>query len=241
VKRICWNLSLVIMLIIVCGCSEGDSAYQKTKADMRQGTVAETKGLQSQSLGPDDMLLKYLNTGLNAERFGKSKETYQLLSNKDKEITSEKEYLSNSKSNEPNASHELMSLMKDNISYTIKNSVIDKSVAKIEIETSRPKLPSSLLDLLLCKNSPEVEKKVIAYLHSPDLQFDKNLESFTLVKESEGWRVFLDFATKNKIKLLVEEAEALVPSLEMLSPIDGAGSSPKCAVNSLRSLTFLAC
>ncbi|MFK8067641.1 MAG: hypothetical protein AB8D52_05295 [Gammaproteobacteria bacterium] len=96
---------LVILLLIVGGCSEGNSAQQNTETGMRQGTVAETKGLQSQSLDPEEMLLKYLNAGLKAGLEGKSKETYRLISSKDKEVTREEEYLSSSKSNSPDVSH----------------------------------------------------------------------------------------------------------------------------------------
>ncbi|MFK8067640.1 MAG: hypothetical protein AB8D52_05290 [Gammaproteobacteria bacterium] len=112
--------------------------------------------------------------------------------------------------------------MTQNISYAIKNSAIENRVAKIEVEKTVPRIPTTVRKLLLDKSRKKKKKKVIAYLNSPDLQFDKNVESFNLVKELEGWRVLLDFATKKQIKLLVEEAEALAPSLEMLSLIDGA-------------------
>lgn len=87
---------------------------------------------------------------------------------------------------------------------------------------SVPKLPTVLEELFLGEYTPELEQRILAYLNSPELQIETNELAYTLLAEPEGWTIFLDFGTKKKVKELIEEAEELAPSMEMLGPIDGS-------------------
>lgn len=213
---------IALILLIVGGCSEGERDFHGKSNSPPSESAVKVQKQQPQILTAEELLMQYLDAGLKAGVSGKSKETYRLISSKDKEATPQDEYLSSGRSSDPDVSHELVTAMMSTISYTIKNAIIEEDKAKIEVEMSVPRLPASLRNAIGKKRSPELEGKVISYLNSPDLQFDKNVQDFNLVKESVGWKVFLDFATSKKIKLLVEEAEKLAPSLEMLSPIDGS-------------------
>jgi len=85
------NSLLVIILLLFSSCSK------------------------NQNLGPKDVLLQYLDARLKSGMEMRSNETYQLLSKKDKEVMSVKEYLSDSSSIAADISYELVLSIKKNI------------------------------------------------------------------------------------------------------------------------------
>lgn len=218
-----WNSLHLLLLLTFTGCSGADS--NKHVATIEESAVivaARDSGQQSQDVSPEAILLRHLNAKIKS--IGKSKDTYNLYSSKDKAVLTEEEYLSNGFSYERNFSPKLKSLINQFISFTVKNRVIDGSSAQIEVETSYPIYPPVIQISLLKSHAynPKLEEMMIAYLQSPELQLDISVESYRLIEEPEGWRVFYDLATRNKMNSLIEEAEILVPSLDMIGPVDGS-------------------
>ncbi|KGK21003.1 hypothetical protein [Vibrio navarrensis] len=216
-------LYFLTILFAVLGCTE-EKNEQSAENELRSETVmvnVQEPTPEPQNLSPEEVATKYIDARLRAGGNGRSKETYHFLSSEDKEVTSEDEYLSNSLLSERDISNELISAITQKVSYTIEHSVIENETAEVTVKVTAPVLPPAIRKSLLDENSKNVEKEAIAYLQSPALQFDTGLEHIKMVKEPEGWRVFLDFATSKKIDLLVEEAEALTPHMGMLLNIDG--------------------
>lgn len=213
---------LVVTFLVAFG-------YSESKPNNQVSTEHLSSGIDIQNATPDEILHAYLNAELRAGMNGKSKETYSLLSCKDQEVMSEERYLSQTVSIYPDISPEIVDIIVRNISFSITSCVIENGVANLHVDVSVPRFPSYLEELNLENNTPEIEKKVLDYLKSPNIQIDKSESSYKLLKEPKGWRVFLDLGkkkrdllTKYEIDILVAEAEELVPDLEMIRPIDGA-------------------
>lgn len=214
---------VIIILLLITGCSDGDSNRQGAReSDRSSKSFANVKTDQFKHLSPEEIVLTFLNESLKAGASGRSKETYRLLSHRDKDITSENEYLSSVASGASNISETTLSALGKKISKSIKTSIIEGDSATIAVEISTPRLPHNLRKALLDSITPELEANVVSYLESSELQFDANIESYKLVREPDGWKVFLDFGTKKKIEALVDDADALVGSSQMLWPIDGS-------------------
>jgi hypothetical protein len=212
---------VIVTVLAATGCSDNNNGHA-LKEDVPSGADLKAQVKGSMDPAPDAILLRYLNEELRAGVEGKSRETYRLLSNKDREAISEEEYLLQSTKGDQHISPELIAAMMQAVSYEVTSSTIEGSVAMLEVEMSLPILSASLSAQLRKTVTPELEQKVIAYLQSPERQVKKNTSSYKLVKEKEGWRVFLDLGTKKKIDTLVADAEELVPSLSMLGPIEGS-------------------
>jgi hypothetical protein len=183
--------------------------------------VAAVRNESSPQQGPEDVLLKYLDAQLKAGMFSKSKETYRLLSQKDKDTTTEEEYLSRGASGASSLSQAVATALLEKISHTIKTNVAEGDTVRIEVETSFPDLPDDIQGAIVKTDDADLEKKALSYLKSDAVRLKTTVEPYTLVKEAEGWRVFLDLGKEKRIRALVDQAEALVPSLDMLGPIDG--------------------
>ena len=184
------------------------------------------QGMNLEHLGPEDVLLLFLNAK-------SSKDSYALLSEKDKEAVSLQEYLSYSKTGfYSDISYKIPIAIMKKTSYKIKNITLKGSVAEARVEFFAPRIPFILLGRSILKLedfNEESENLILSYLNSDNVIMDKRESLYNILKENLGWRVFLDFkerkriyALKKRIAALVAEAEALAPSSEMLGSIAGA-------------------
>lgn len=114
---------VVVLLHFIFSCSENEK-NQSSEKSSPPNSDEQVQKIQSNNSGPEKVLIAYLHAELSASMNGRSKETYNFLSKKDKEVISEKEYLSTSVSDEPNISPELLAAMKQKIKYQIKSSAI---------------------------------------------------------------------------------------------------------------------
>ncbi len=210
-----------LLLLIISGCSEGDVGHQERRNVPDSRSAVAVQNESSPQKDAEEVLLKYLNAQLKAGMSGKSKETYRLISQRDKDATTEGEYLASVASSASSLSQAAMSAIREKISYTIKTSVAEAYTVTIGVETSFPDFPDDLRTAIVNTGNAELEQKVLSYLKSDGLRFKTSVDSYVLVKEADGWRVFLDFAKEKKIRALVDQAEELVPSLQMLRPLDG--------------------
>lgn len=221
-NKVIGNLLLIATLVTAAGCSDSDRNNQDSTYYSSIDKEVTTKQSQGKDSTPDEILHAYLNAGLAAGASGKSKETYSLLSIEDKKATTEEEYLSESTSSVPDISPVIMAAFMKNISYVIMNSATEDGVANLEVEATMPVIKHYLSGINIEKINLELENKLLSYLNSQDLKFEKDVSSYKLLREPEGWRVFLDLSTKKKIKMLLEEAEELAPNTWLLINNDAA-------------------
>jgi|GEM_PF-6511598 len=113
------KLVLSLLLLIISGCSEGDVGSQKSGNTANSKSVAAVQSESSPQQGPEEVLLKYLDAQLKAGMSGRSKETYSLLSQKDKDSTSEDEYLSSAASSTPSVPQEVASALLEKIAHAM--------------------------------------------------------------------------------------------------------------------------
>lgn len=161
---------------------------------------------------PKDVLSKYLD----AELHGKHEEAYQYISNKDKSVKTKEQYLSGEK-DEPSP---FVQMFASRISYKIRNMTISGTQAKADVEITAPDVASMFGDMfgvaLTTAMGGQDEKKLETAL--TEKYKDKSLpmttytESFNLIKESGSWRVFLDWATKDKVEATLKQAKQLEES-----------------------------
>lgn len=150
-------------------------------------------------IGPDpkDVLSKYLDNLLH----GNHAEAYKYISTRDKKIKSLQVYLSEqSKVESPFAK-----AVTSKISYEIKDVTITKDQAKINVAITTPDpgyIVTDVLDAAFMstfgekKNEKEMDKMLAEKYKGKEVPMTTITQSFDLVKESDGWKVFLNWEIK---------------------------------------------
>lgn len=219
------KLTLVLFLLATIGCAKSEVEYKHQSNQVNRGALRGQQSRQFEKGNPEDVLMNYLVEELKAGVSGRSSETYRLISHSDKDAVSEDDYLSNDVRGPASLSQTVLSAFIAKTSHTIKTSVVEGDTATVQVETSAPRLPENLQKAIMKEGDPEggaeLEERLISYLTSQEMQLNTGIDSYQLVRESDGWRVFLNLAKGKKIRILVEEAEKLAPSLKMLVRIDG--------------------
>lgn len=145
------------------------------------------KGIGS---GPDDIVLNYLNATLK----GNHAEAYSLLSSSDKKVKSEAEYQALMKEG-----NFLTVTYANKISYKILKTNQSENKADVEVEITAPDLTSFMGEILgealsnpdLANDEAQIKKKLAEKYK--DLPMTKTVQSFNLVKEQGGWKIFLNW------------------------------------------------
>ena len=158
--------------------------------------------------GPKDILTKYLNS-YNKGNYG---DAYALLSAKDKNFKNQKEYEAEFSDN-PYAK-----IFAGKISFNVKNVNVNGSTAEATVETTYPDLSKAMGDLMGVafasafggkKDNKEMEKMIVEKLKGKSLPMTTSTQKFDLVKDKEGWRVFLNWEGQKKAKEISEQAAQL--------------------------------
>lgn len=160
--------------------------------------------------GPKEILSRYIN----ANQHGQFEEAYELVSSDDKAIKSLESYLSEAKG-------EILSIT---FSYQIEEVTItgDRANASVLITVPDfsaifPKLlGTAFLSALGVTDSEQLAEKLAEkYPHNAIPRTTKS-ETFHLLKENDGWKMFLDWKSEKikaekeaKVKALLAEAEKL--------------------------------
>lgn len=159
---------------------------------------------------PKNALSKYLDASLH----GKHEEAYQCISEKDKETKDLQEYLAEQAGEESPFAQALAS----KISYEIKEVTVTGNQAKAEIAVTTPDFGSIFTDIMGVafmsafgdeKNEKEVEKMLAEKYKAKEIPMTTTTQSFDLVEESDGWKVFFNWEIKEKIDETMKQAEQL--------------------------------
>ncbi len=178
------HLSLVLILSIISSCS-GDS--------------------------PSNVLDVYLDA-----KFSSNYEVaYSTLSSGDKSIKSLKEYLDDNDAKEfaglakaftEKSSYKIVSVSKED----------DKALAIVKITVpDGEKMAGELMGSLFSKmfnedfDYKEMESMIIEKYKDNEIPMTTEVDTIELVKDKEGWHIFLDWETEEKIEKLLSEAEEL--------------------------------
>jgi hypothetical protein len=159
---------------------------------------------------PKDILTKYLDSYYK----GNYSETYALLSSKDKNFKKEKEYEAEFNDNP------FSKLFAGKISFNVKNIKMSGSNAEATVEITGPDLTKAAADLMgiafasvfVKKNDKEMEKMIADKFKDKSLPMTTVTEKYDLIKEKEGWRIFLNWEGRTKAKEMSEQAAQMEKS-----------------------------
>jgi len=164
------------------------------------------------NFGPDpkEVLSKYLDSTLH----GSYDKAYELLSARDKAVKSQPEF-----SGDRNEIGGLMQGLASKVSYNVKDVKITGDKALATVDVTMPDLSGAMGQLLGVamqsafsdgKPDDKAMEKLLA-----DKMKDKNLptitrtEQYDLVKDKDGWRVYMGWENQKKIQALKTDAEKL--------------------------------
>ena len=158
---------------------------------------------------PKDVLSKYLNATLNLQY----EEGYKYISNKDKEIKQLKEFLSEYEQED----NPIAKALNNKCSYKIKGVIVNGNQAIANVELIIPDVISILGDFMGAtsasalgdeKDDNEIAKVLAEKYKNKDLPMTTIPETYKLIKEEDGWKIFLDWETEKMEAEWKEKMEA---------------------------------
>ncbi len=160
---------------------------------------------------PKNVLTKYLD---NYYR-GNYSETYALLSSKDKNFKNQKEYEADAIDNP------FSKLFASKISFNVKDIKVSGNSAEATVEITGPDLSKATADLIGIaiasafsgkRDEKEMEKIIAEKFKDKSLPMTTTTQKYDLVKDKEGWRVFLNWEGQKKAKEISDQAIQLEKS-----------------------------
>ena len=157
---------------------------------------------------PEKTITKYLD---NYYR-GNYKASYSLLSADDKKFEKEEEYEQSLNDNF------LFKMFSNKISYSIKEVNVNGDKAEAVIDITRPdfsKVATDLVGIMFSsilseeKNQKEIEDKIAEKLKGKTIPMTTETQVFELVKDQDGWKVFLNLEGQKQAQELVKQASQL--------------------------------
>ena len=170
-----------------------------------------------------------LDTYLDAKFTSNYEVAYTVLSSGDKSIKSLNEYL------EENDAKEFAGLAKaftEKSSYKIVsvNKEGDKALAIVELTVpDGEKIAGELMGSLFSKmfdddfDDKEMESMIGEKYKDKEIPMSTEIDTIQLVKEKEGWHIFLDWETEEKIEKLLSEAKELKEEKKLHGAIEKYG------------------
>ncbi|MBU1570588.1 MAG: hypothetical protein KKE00_08765 [Proteobacteria bacterium] len=165
------------------------------------------------SSGPDDILTKYLNSRLK----GNYSEAYALLSAKDKNFKNQQKFEAEFSGNP------YSKLVADKASFNVKEIKVNGNNADATVEMTFPDLSKAWADLMGVafssafggtKDEKAMEKMIAEKLMGKSLPMTTSTQTYNLVKDKEGWRVFLNWEGTEKAVEFSKQATQLEKSNE---------------------------
>ena len=177
--------------------------------------------------GPKDILNKYLNASLK----GRYEEAYNHISSADKSIKTLDEYLrENDKKDIPFAKALISS-----VSYKILKVTEDGERASADVEITLPDMEVIFRDIMGAafasafgnKKEKEIEQALAKKYENANIPTTTQKQTFQLVKEQDGWKVFLDWKAEKikkekqaRIQKLLDEAKQLKKEKKLNGALD---------------------
>ncbi|MFC1621424.1 hypothetical protein ACFL2G_03870 [Candidatus Omnitrophota bacterium] len=166
-------------------------------------------GCGTPNIAPKIVLSKYLD----AFYHNRNEEAYKYLSEKDKAVINLQEYLV--KQSAENDSFTLS--LTEKISYEIQDIVVNGEIAKAKVNVTTPDVENMFSDMMGTaflsvfsgKDNGDMSKMMAEKYKNKDVPLVTTSQSYELVKEPAGWKVFLNLEKEKKMKALLEEAKIL--------------------------------
>lgn len=167
-------------------------------------------GCSKFSSAPKNALSKYLDAFL----YGKYEESYQYISGEDKAAKSLPEYLLEmAKQDSP-----LNQIFASNVSYKIRDITITEGKAKINVDITKPDVGKTFWNVLRTflssifaeeQDKKEVEKMLVKELQNKDIPTITTTKTYHLIRETDSWKIFLDWKKKKRVSEVLKQAEQL--------------------------------
>lgn len=179
------------------------------------------------SPGPKEVLNKYLDASLK----GRYEEAYKYISSNDKSIKTLAEYLKENNQKDSPVATALIS----SVSYKILNITRVGETAKADVEITLPDMGVIFRDIMgaafasaFGNNDEKHMEQILAKKYKDgNIPTMTRTQAFQLVKEQDGWKVFLDWKTEKikkerqaKIQKLLDEAEQLKKEKKLYGALD---------------------
>lgn len=156
---------------------------------------------------PRPALEKYLS----ASAAGNRDEAYGYISSKDRQTKTLAEYKTE------NSDNPFAIIVARQTSYEIQDIRIDGTNASATVKVTRPDLAGVAKDFLGAafsaalggKDSKQLQQQLADKYANQKLPTTTSTETFNLVKESDGWRVFLDWDTEKRVSTAMAEVAEL--------------------------------
>ncbi len=167
-------------------------------------------GCKQEGPGPKEVVSKFLNALLHQHPV----EAYQYISSKDKQTKSSTDF-------QAELSEGLNSPLKTTIvsktSFEIKEILIGEEKSEAEVAISMPDftavfgdvMGTALASAFSGQSEEELQRMMTEKLSGKELPVVTKIETFELIKEQDGWRVYLNLEKKEKIDRLLSEAKDL--------------------------------
>lgn len=161
-----------------------------------------------------------LNSYLDASLKNRSEEAYGYVSSEDKAVKSLSEYKAeNEKKDNPFAA-----IIVSNVSYKVLKVTKTGDTAKADVKVTLPDMGVMFKDLMGAafssafggKDKSEIEKTLAKKYEAGDVPTTTKNEEFYLLKEKEGWKVFLDWKAKKAAKEKEEKIKSLLSDAKQL-------------------------
>ena len=166
--------------------------------------------------GAKEVLTSYLDASLK----GRSEEAYGYVSSEDKTVKGLGEYKSESdKEDSPFAA-----VIASNVSFKVLKVTGAGSTAKADVEITLPDMGVMFKDLMGAafssalggKDEGKIEKELAKKYETGEVPKITESEEFYLVKEDDGWKVFLDWKTKKAEKEREDKVASLLSDAKEL-------------------------
>lgn len=146
--------------------------------------------------GPEVVLSNYLDAYLD----NRSEQAYGYLSAEDRAIKSLSEYQSETQRED----NPFANVLSDSVSYDIAKITEAEGKAVADVEITLPDMSAILKDMMGAafsssfgnKDKSEIEKELREKYQTQNIPMTTESRRFELVKEEDGWKVFLDWRTQ---------------------------------------------
>ncbi len=165
---------------------------------------------------PKDVLSKYLDASLK----GRYEEAYGYISSTDKAVKSMDDYLAENKEEDTSFAKALLS----DVSFNILRVTETREKATAVVEVTLPDFGVIIVDVMGAAfksafgggDAKEMKEYLAQKYQNGDLPLVTNEETFQLVKEQGGWKVFLDWETEKTQKEKHARIEGLLAEVREL-------------------------
>lgn len=160
------------------------------------------------SPSPKDVLTKYLNSYFK----GNYTETYALLSIKDKSFKNQKEFESELNENP------FFKVFAGKVSFNVKDVKVSGETAEATVDITAPDMSKAMADIMGMafasafsdkKDEKAMEKMIVEKFKDKSLPMTTTTQTYDLIRDEDGWRVFLNWEGVKKAVEISKQAEQL--------------------------------